>query len=153
MIKNSRPICQVARLIALLVLVIATSANSSAKPEDSLPAPVLKGLQAYAAEGLGAAVDIWMKNSVMDGNASAKAGLLQVAEVERYYGKYEDYQLVRVSILTPRSKRFYIAINYEKSPLWCYLDVYQKKNGEFIISELLFNTKAALILPGDFFYR
>ena len=137
----------------MLLLFVGLATVGSAKPDDAIPSPVLKGLEAYAAEGFAAAIDVWIKNSVLEGNAAAKGSMMQVTEVERYYGKFEGHQLVRVSTLTPRVKHIYLAMYYEKSPLWAYFDIYEKKNGEFIISEMLFNTKASVILPGDFFYR
>lgn len=147
------PLCPSRLPRLLLVLLLAAATSSFAKPDDSIPPAVAKGLQAYEKDGFAAAIDIWIKNSVMDGNAAAKGQMLQISEVERYYGKYEGYQLVRTSLLTPRTRRFYFALYYEKSPLWVFFDVYERKTGEFTISEMLFNTKASLILPGDIFYQ
>ena len=140
-------------LVLALSFIVTLPAHGATKSTDQIPTPVLQGLQAHATDGFSAAVDIWIKNSVLDGNAVAKAQMMQLADAERFLGKPEGHQLLRISLLTPRVQRVYVAIYYERSALWAYFDVFEKKTGEFIISEIQFNTKAGVILPADFFYR
>jgi hypothetical protein len=138
-------------LILLISLAAVVCRGEGKKKVNRLPEPIIAGLEAYSKDGCNAAVDVWLKNSVMDRVPGARGQLAQIAQVEEFYGRYEGYELVRDSMLTPRLVRYYLAIYYERGPLWVYFDIYEKKDGSFLITEVQFNTKANLILPSDFF--
>ena len=142
-----------AQISLILAAGAAFAATTHAAEDSKIPAPILKGLEAYKSDGFAGAADVWIKNSVLDGNAAAKGQLMALTEVERFFGKYEGHELLRVVRTSSRTQRLYIVLYYEKGPLWSYFDIYEMKNGVFMISELLFNTKAAIILPPDVYYR
>ncbi len=86
---------------------------------------ILAGLDAYATQGAAGALKAWTKGGSMESDPKVLASTEVFHEVEKFYGKYIGYTVIKQKDLTPTSRFVYIQINYEKGPFFtrflCYL--------------------------------
>jgi hypothetical protein len=132
------------KLVAIGLFFASISVVCQAR--DDLPDPVKQGLVAYAEGNFNIATDIWLKNAVLE-NPNAVKKELDFASVERLYGIFDGYELVKETVLSSRAKRMYVAINYERGPLWLYFDVFQKRDGTWTINAIKMNKNAEELFP------
>lgn len=134
--------------IALSVLLIASSASAVDPPKI-----VTEAFDAYKNEGFNKAFDIWMKGSPLEND---KTSLMNVrggmTQIETMYGEMIGYEIIKTYPFTKYTIRTYALVLYEKGPLYMYIDCYKSNKG-WIIPELLFHTKAQMILPSDLIHE
>jgi len=113
---------------------------------DDVPKIVLSGLEAYKAEGADAAIKAWIKGSSLDGSKDALSQANVLRQIQDFYGSYKTFELIRARNLTPNIKIIYVALDYEKGPLFAKFVVYQTEQ-VWILTTFTFNTKEELIIP------
>jgi len=130
-----------------LLLLPPTSLLNAQAPD--LPSIVRSGLDAYKQAGVEAALTAWFKESpIASQTAPAVKGTLQ--QIEATYGSIIGYDVIRVVPLGPHASRSYVVILYQRGPLYFWFDSY-KPGDRWIITALLFNTRADSILPRSTF--
>jgi len=135
-------------ILGFLLLAIGqcVPAVAQTRPADDIPKIVLSGLDAYKAEGADAAMKAWIKGSPLDGSKDALSQANVLRQIQDYYGSYKTFDLIHTRNLSPIIKVVYLALNYEKGPLFAKFVVYQTEQG-WILTTFTFNTKEELILP------
>jgi hypothetical protein len=69
-------------------------------------------------------------------------------QVETMYGKMIGYDVLRTVKISSRTNRIYAEIQYEKGPLFMYIDCYRSVNG-WIVAMMRFHTDADKILSNE----
>jgi hypothetical protein len=132
----------------LLTLGQAVPAHAQARATENVPKIVLSGLDAYKAEGADAAIRAWIKGSPIDGSKDALSQANVLRQIQDFYGSYKTFDIISTRDLSPSIKIIYLALNYEKGPLFAKFVVYQTDQG-WILTSFNFNTKEDLILPAS----
>jgi len=134
--------------IGLLVLILAqhVRAGTPQPDPDEIPKILLSGFDAYKAEGPEAAIRAWLKGSSIEGSKDALSQANVLRQVQDYYGSYKTFELIQSRNLTPTTRVIYLALNYEKGPLFAKFMVYKTAEG-WILVNFSFNTKEELIIP------
>ena len=70
-------------------------------------------------------------------------------QVDEFYGKYLNYELIDVKEISETSKVVIISMNYELGPVYAKFLTYKAKAGWILVS-FDFNTKPEIILPALF---
>jgi len=116
---------------------------------DDVPKLITSGLEAYKATGSAEAFTLWLKGSPLEADKTAMATLKDsFTQVETMYGKMIGYEILRTARISSHSSRIYTEIQYEKGPLFLYMDCYKSVNG-WIVSMMRFHTDADKILTAD----
>jgi hypothetical protein len=139
------------RLVFVLGFILITigqyaPAVAQTRASDDVPTIVLSGLDAYKAEGADAAIKAWIKGSALDGSKDALSQANILRQIQDFYGSYKTFELIRTRNLTPNIKIIYLALDYEKGPLFAKFVVYQTEQ-VWILTTFTFNTKEELIIP------
>jgi len=140
--------------MALVVAFVSASPLRAQRPANAgttrpeVPAIVTRGLEAYRANGLSGALEVWLAASPVGDNATAKAGMLTgLAPLETVYGKMVGWDIVDVIEVSAHVRRVYVVVRLERGPLYGFFDCYQKASDDWIIPGVLFHAKAQEILP------
>ena len=123
------------------------SGSVAADAALSLPEVVTRGFEQYARSGAEAALQAWVAGGPLQSDefVSSQAGGLHRIEV--FFGKYQGYDLIRVSPVTARLKAVYTVLNFEKGPAFCYMLCYQTSGGGWVVSDFDGSTSPRRILP------
>ena len=123
------------------------AAQTPAAEEKTLPPVLLSGLDAYALGGPENAVKAWMKDGPLENDPKVLASAHAFQEVEKYYGAYKGYEVVREKSLTSVSKLVFIQMNYEKGPFFVRFLCYLSGSRWVVAGRLILNTDPSEILP------
>jgi len=136
------------RAILLAVVCMAIAATPALNGQTPAMPPVIRdGLEIYKVKGAAAAVARWLKDSpITDGSDVAR----ELAKIEGFYGRMVGYDVLDVVRFGAYASRSYIVILFEKGPVYAWVDCYLPKD-QWIVTSLLFNTKADMILPAKMF--
>jgi hypothetical protein len=134
--------------IGFLLLVIGHVAPALAQTRatDDLPKIIRLGLEAYKAGGPEAAIKTWIKGSPIDGSKDALTQANNLRQIQDYYGAYKTFDVISIRNLSPNIRIVYLALDFEKGPLFAKFVVYQTPEG-WILTTFNFNTKDELIIP------
>ena len=138
-------------LVLALGLMLATlgqcvPAVAQTRVSDDIPKILLSGLDAYKAEGADAAIKAWIKGSSLEGSKDVLSEANILRQVQDFYGSYKNFELIHTRNLTPSIKIIYLALDYERGPLFAKFVVYQKEQA-WILTGFTFNTKEELVIP------
>ena len=135
------------KILLVLITLVFVSAPSYA---DNVPKIVIDGMNAYKTAGYNEAFTTWLRGSPMESDKTTTMNLKGgFTQVESIYGKMISYEIIKTIKISSSSNRVYAEINYEKGPVFMFLDCYKSPNG-WIIPLMRFNTEADKILPNDF---
>ena len=116
---------------------------------EEVPKLVTSGLEAYKTTGSTEAFALWLKGSPLETDKTTLASLKDsFTQVETMYGKMIGYDVLRTVKISAHTSRVYAEIQYEKGPLFMYLDCYRSVNG-WIVSVMKFHTDADRILTNE----
>jgi hypothetical protein len=138
--------CALAAGLLLLTVGQYLPAVAQTHAPDDLPKIILSGIEAYKAEGPDAAIKAWIKGSPVDGSKEALAQANILRQVQDFYGAYRTFEVIRTRNLSPNVRIVYVALEFEKGPLFAKFAVYQTAQG-WILTSFNFNTKDELIIP------
>ena len=124
----------------ILLLLIPTLAASDAGT------PLERASEAYLKNGAEAFIIELMKGSPLEGEKSVATQSNNLRQIEDYYGKYIDYDVVLQKNLTDKVRIVYYVMNYEKSPVFGVANYY-KIDGDEVVTSFNFNTEWAPIIP------
>ena len=132
-------------LTGVLFVFLFTSVSHA----EDISKLVTSGLEAYKATGSADAFAIWLKGSPLEADKTTMATLKDsFTQVETMYGKMIGYDVLRTVKISSRTNRIYTEIQYEKGPLFMYMDCYKSVNG-WIVSMMRFHTDADKILTAE----
>jgi len=113
---------------------------------NDVPPVVIAGLDTYRTNGLQSAYEIWSKGTLESDKASRNMVLTGLSQVESAYGKMIGYDIVKTVPIGSVVRRVYLVVHYEKGPVYAYMDCY-KADEKWLVTDLLFHTKANLVFP------
>lgn len=140
-------LCLSSMFVATLLI---SSPEASAKSAE-IPPVVSSGLSAYEKDGPEAAFKAWLAGSPLEGDKTALSQANVFRQVESLYGKYQGFDLIKTTTLTPKTVLIYLQIDLQKGPLFASFVCYQEKDG-WIITMLNFHTEVEKIVPPEILY-
>ena len=133
-------------LLAAQFAVGAQTSDSTKKGSADLPPIVVAGLEAYKEKGPEEAVRAWIKGSPLDGSKDALTQANGLRQIQDFYGAYQSFEVISSRELASKTRILYLALDYEKGPLFAKFVVYRSNQG-WILTSFNFNTKEEAILP------
>lgn len=125
-------------LVPLCLLLLAPARAAQA------PDPVLvQGLQTFVSNGIEAGLRVWFSDRPELG-AEMREALLKAT---RNLGPIIDTEIVAVQPVSKRVKRYYVAIYFNRCPLWLRVERYENADRAFYLP-LRFSTNPDEVLPG-----
>jgi hypothetical protein len=138
-----RPLAALLVSCALLITPSAQSQKSTINPE--IPTVINLGMEAYRQSGAGEAIKAWLKDSPLQSTRDTLKEVNNLHSVESYYGAFQYFDVISVKDLSPRVKVVFVAMNYDKGPLFARFVAYRAQ-GEWILTSFDFNTDERQIL-------
>lgn len=118
-----------------------------------IPKIVLAGLKAYQAQGAETAIKEWIKGGPVENDAATAKASGTFHQIESFYGSYIGYDLITIESITPKIKIVYIAMNFEKGPIFCQFPCYKRGSDWIITGKFNFNTEPSQVLPEHLFKK
>ena len=129
--------------LALLLLL----GTSTLFAQSEAPDIVINGFTAYQKSGAAAAVAAWMKDSPIENDTTARAGLVGgMSQIQAAYGNVTGLESVRTVPISPSVRFVYVVLKFERGPVFARFDCYNTGKS-WIITQLVLNTKAAEVWP------
>ncbi len=141
------------RRLGIILAVVGLSLVSSrlvfaeAPRQAALPLVLTKGLDAYVLEGPEAAVREWIKGGPIESDPNAQKSAETFKEVESFYGKFKNAELIRVKKVTHSSRLYYLQMNYEKGPLFARFLCYRVGQAWIVSGRFVVDTDPSRVLP------
>jgi hypothetical protein len=139
--------------VSLLALALtqfscaALSTDSTSKhSNDDVPSIIVSGMDAYKTKGPDEAVKTWIKGSPVEGSKEALSQSNNLRQIQDFYGSYQSFDLISMRELSPSVRIYYLAMNFDKGPLFAKFILYRAEQG-WILTSFLFNTSDTAILP------
>lgn len=136
-------------LLGALLLATPSLALAQSAKQQPVPDLIKHGLSAYAQNGLNTALQVWLQNSLLDSATLLRSELAALKRADATFGRFESGEVMQVAIVTPRVRRVYLVLYYERAPVWAWFDLYRTRNGSEVISDVFFSPKVQVILPAD----
>jgi len=103
-------------------------------------------MDAYKTKGPDEAVKTWIKGSPVEGSKEALSQSNNLRQIQDFYGSYQSFDLISMRELSPSVRIYYLAMNFDKGPLFAKFILYRAEQG-WILTSFLFNTSDTAILP------
>ena len=130
--------------ISILLILISTVSYAEDPPKI-----VTDGFKAYIESGFEAAFNTLLKGSPLENDKTSMMNLKGgFTQIEAMYGKMISYEILKVIKITSSTNRTYTELQYEKGPLFLYIDCYKSKNG-WVVPMMKFHTEADKLLPDN----
>jgi len=140
------------KLFNMLFITTLLIFSASISYAEETPKIVVDGFEAYKKSGFEDAAKIWYKGSPLKNNTNLTMNIKSaITKIETIYGKMIGYEVLKNLEISPSISRAYAVVLYEKGPIFIYFDCYKSPKG-LIIPEIVFNTKAQMILPREVLY-
>jgi len=135
-------------LLCSCILFVAPSLSpaQSRGPDGAVPDIVRAGLEAYKNGGAQAALQAWVKGGPLDGSAEESTDITALDQLQQSYGAYRSFDVVHASNLTHRIQVIYLALYFEKGPVFARFMVY-RTGATWVLTSLKFNSDVDAILP------
>ena len=88
-----------------------------------------------------------MVNGPLEGSSESTALMDDLQQIDKLYGSYKNYELIKTVALSKSTNVVYIAINYDLGPLFAKFIIYDT-GGEWVVTRLDVNTNPETIMPG-----
>ena len=131
-------------LTSLRVALFLTAAVGAAQTPE-LPPVVRAGLEAYKHQGAAAAFHTWLLGSPIP-EAQILSTKAAFDQMEIGYGHMVGYDVLRVLPLGPHVSRTYVAMLYEKGPVYIFFDCYRGAD-RWTMTAFYFHTRPDSVLP------
>ena len=137
------------KLFNMLFITILLIFPASISYAEETPKIVVDAFEAYKKSGFEGAAKIWYKGSPLESNTTVQMNIKSgITKIETIYGRMIGYEVLKNLKISPSTNRTYAVMLYEKGPIFMYIDCYKSPKG-WIIPEMMFNTKAQMILPRE----
>jgi len=140
---------KLATLLCLCVLLLTPATPSHAFQKATvvpdLPLVITLGMEAYRQSGAGEAIKAWLKDSPLQSTRDSLKEVNNLHSVESYYGAFQNYDVLSVKDLSPRTRIVFVVMNYERGPLFGRFVAYRAQ-GEWILTNFEFNTDERQVL-------
>ena len=114
--------------------------------EVNVPEVVTAGVAAYEKGAAEAAVNAWLRGSAIEHDPKQRDALINgLKNIQRSYGGWIGWELIRVVKFSPSCWRVYGVIKYERGPAYVLFDCY--KTTDWILNDFEVNVAADKLLP------
>ena len=134
-------------LVVVMTIVFPIGLHAGA------PDYVIEGFKAYEKDGPKAAIERWVKGSVLEGNREALSQANMFRQIEDFYGPFENYELIKSVPIGSRSSVYLIIINFKSGPLYARFFAYKKSNGDIVNQSFNFHTEVDNVWPAYLIYE
>jgi hypothetical protein len=135
-------------LIVSSLFLFSTTVNAETK---ILPEIISSALEKYQKEGADQLIPNLLIGSPIEGDKTILSKVSLIRQIEGFYGKYLNTDLVKAVDITPTTTLVFFVMNYEKNPLYGSATVF-KANGKEIIPAFNFHTDIQLIFPSKIIF-
>lgn len=138
-IAHPKIIMRTALVLVSFLLGIVSTGRAAQAPDPVL----LEGLRSLQANGLEAGLRVWFADRGELAREMQQA--LQAATAN--FGDIIDTEVVSVQTVSQRVTRYYVAIYFQRCPVWLRVERYTSRERAFFLP-LKFSTNPDVILPG-----
>lgn len=138
-------------LILFVALIGYPSLTLSAESQD-VPEIMRNAFEKYQKEGTDQLIPALLKGSPLEGDKTALSQVNSLRQIETFYGRYLDYEIVESLALSKSTQLLYYVLNYEKGPLFGKATVY-KANGKEMVTNFNFHTEIHQIIPAELIFN
>lgn len=134
-------------LAGVLLLGVVTggfSRAAMAQGSTGVPEIVTAGFESYRNVGLDQAFRAWLRNSPLRWNTDMAAPLREAQDV---YGPFRSFDVIQAEDLSPATRVVYVAVNYDKGPVFGKFVVYRAEQVGWLVTSLKFSADETAILP------
>lgn len=111
------------------------------------PAFVERALNAYLKEGKESFLPAIVKGSPMEGEKSIIAQGNTLGQIEAFYGRPTDWEIVAQCQFTSRITTIYYVMNHERGPVYGFFNSFKNSLGQEFVTNFLFHTEPTQIFP------
>lgn len=121
--------------------------SQGASPRDLIQS----GVDAYIKSGPSAAFSAWFKGTFTEKNIQSKlqaddlSNTLKTLDAE--YGALEGFDVIFDLNVGARARLLYIILYYGKGTAYAYFEALKLKSGDWIMLQLVINTKPSEVIP------
>ena len=131
----------------VVALVVWLSLLAVAHASETAEGLVEGGLVAYKEGGAKAAIEAWIKGSGLEGGKEALSQANTLRQVEDYYGKFEDYEIIKSQVLSKRAVMVLFVMNFSKGTTFGRFQAYREKTGNWVANQFMFHTDVRSVWP------
>jgi len=137
----------VVKALSVVIAVSLLPLTPCMAQDTGIPSIIGKGFETFQKDGSLAAVNVWLAGSARESDdgvqdqANARLGQLQTG-----FGRIIGYEPVRSVVLSPSTRRIYLAVKFEKGVAWMSFDCYRPAR-DWIVTRFLIDTNANVVLP------
>jgi hypothetical protein len=133
-------------LIAVVLQFVMTVTVFCEDKEANVPDVVTAGIIAYGKGAADSAVDAWIRGSAIEHDPKQRDALVDgLKNIQRVYGGWIGWELIRVVKFSPSCWRVYGVVKYERGPAYVLFDCY--KTSDWILNDFEVNVAADKLLP------
>jgi hypothetical protein len=118
----------------------------SIDPTPPIPPVIDAGFALWVKNGLPAALDLWQKGGLLEGDHKIVALGKYLKRIEPLVGGYRSYELIDARKISPNSQLVYLAINFERGAVYARFLLYRAAD-IWVVQNMDFNIKPELIVP------
>lgn len=139
-------------LLLLFLFFLPGGANAQGTIPDGraalprVPHLIFEGLDKYKEKGPESAIETWIKAGPIEGAPGVLAKGPQLRQIQTVLGAYQGFDILSVTDVTPRTRIVYLAINFEKGPVYLRFVTYKIEYG-WLVTKFDFDTQEEFILP------
>ena len=136
------------KIFYILPLILAIISNAAlANDGEGATSVLIKGLEVYSEKGSRAAIETWIKGSMLEGSKDALAQANMLNQVQDFYGNYEGYEIVSNNSISNRVHMITFLMLYEKGPVFGRFQSYKTLSNEWVATTFQFHTEASQVWP------
>jgi hypothetical protein len=137
-------------IVAAGMVLLVSGEFLHARAQNSAPGPaprlIQSGFDIYKLEGPDDAVKAWLKGSLLEEDKQALSQANALRQAQGFFGAYRSYDVVHETDISPSVHILYLAINYEKGPLFAKFNIFRTDHG-WILSSFEFNLLSEKLFP------
>lgn len=129
-----------------VLLAAAPQAPSTSRAIGDVPPIVLAGMRSYKQDGPDEAMRVWMHGSPLENSEQSASQVQVLHNMQTTFGAYLGFDVVRTQNVSPTTEVLYLAINYDRGPLFARFVMYRGNLG-WLVSALSFDMNVDSVLP------
>jgi hypothetical protein len=136
-------------MLALTLFCLAVTFGETlcgAEGASPVPPVIQAGFDAYANKGPDAAIAAWCKGSYNEGEKSMSSGGDRFRSNERYFGKYESFELLATKAVGKRARLVFVAMCFDRGAMFARFQLYKRSSG-WVIQDITWKYKPEELMP------
>lgn len=126
--------------------LFSASASAQIQARQDVPSIIVSGMEAYRPGNADDAIRAWLKGGPLEGNKAAMSEANNLRDAQDFYGAFQWFDVISNREISSRVRIVYLAMNYDRGPLFARFVAYHTDRGWYITS-FDFNMDDTKILP------